>query len=734
MQRKVIKSNKSNTTSKTKSADNNTQKLPLQRALVLQGGAALGAYEAGVYKELYEWIIEKDSHTGGSKDSDRNVFDIIAGTSAGAINAALLVDHVRKKRLEQDHESNIGQKRKNWADSTILLEDFWISMSTRTIADYYHQFFEYLTQTPFGALFAASEMFAESFRKYYSVKQLQSFGARHVFQPVNMFGLPSPVLSPTPDFKFYSFLFLPFPYNLSSNVWFRYSNDPLKDAIREYWDGDMNPLGTNYDAGEPRLLVVSIDVKEGETVTFDSYADPGNECRICGKTKEELNKEVIEHVYTDHQIPYDDQVQYRKEQLPSILRWSVYGDNKKRYVISYGDGLTLKHIVASASVPIVFKYEPIETLEFNFDDSDEEVDRGNGSTITDKVKEKSIGQMTCHKFWDGQFLSNTPLRELIGAHTTFWKDEILAKKIPVSAKSEGDREKWSHTQDFDMVPDLEVYIVNVWPSKEEMIPLDHDGQEDRKNDIMFHDKSEYDEKVARFTTDYIDLANELIKLARTNGVPEDKIMKILNKDGQSRFRTGERRKYSDLLVGRFGVKKVIRIERADDPTGISEKWGDYSYETICNLFEQGRKDTLRTLIQEELVKVIDDAISNNDRSRNQIKYALMKPIRKAASELPKTWNVLDQVAKAHTMITMEFIKEIQNQKSFLSKIPQEKFMEGIQTSEDLPTYLIRTANFIAARLNPAKWQDENIDKEKQYQKLGREQPIMSSYGRAPASA
>ena len=48
-----------------------------QRALVLQGGDALGAYEAGVLKALYEKISEKDKKEG------RVPFDIVAGTSIG---------------------------------------------------------------------------------------------------------------------------------------------------------------------------------------------------------------------------------------------------------------------------------------------------------------------------------------------------------------------------------------------------------------------------------------------------------------------------------------------------------------------------------------------------------------------------------------------------------------------------------------------------------------------------
>lgn len=48
----------------------------IENVLVLQGGGSLGAYECGVYKAL---------HKNGIK------FDIIAGTSIGAVNAAIIV-------------------------------------------------------------------------------------------------------------------------------------------------------------------------------------------------------------------------------------------------------------------------------------------------------------------------------------------------------------------------------------------------------------------------------------------------------------------------------------------------------------------------------------------------------------------------------------------------------------------------------------------------------------------
>ena len=72
------------------------EKKATHRALVLQGGGSLGAYEAGVYRALYSWI-KKDI-----KDDNENVFDIVAGTSIGAINAAFLVSYVIKRRKEEN--------------------------------------------------------------------------------------------------------------------------------------------------------------------------------------------------------------------------------------------------------------------------------------------------------------------------------------------------------------------------------------------------------------------------------------------------------------------------------------------------------------------------------------------------------------------------------------------------------------------------------------------------------
>ena len=89
-----------------------------QRALVLQGGGSLGAYEAGVFKAIYEIISLQDQKNG---EKDRPLFDIVAGTSIGAINAAVLVSHVINK--------------KTWKGSPEKLYAFWDFISTKSFVD-----------------------------------------------------------------------------------------------------------------------------------------------------------------------------------------------------------------------------------------------------------------------------------------------------------------------------------------------------------------------------------------------------------------------------------------------------------------------------------------------------------------------------------------------------------------------------------------------------------------------
>jgi predicted acylesterase/phospholipase RssA len=92
-----------------------------QTALVLQGGA----YEAGVIKVLCRRLTEKNDKEKG-KDNRRPLFDIVAGTSIGATNAAVLV-------------SNVVKKGKTWIEVAEELERFWregIALKEGTTSDH----------------------------------------------------------------------------------------------------------------------------------------------------------------------------------------------------------------------------------------------------------------------------------------------------------------------------------------------------------------------------------------------------------------------------------------------------------------------------------------------------------------------------------------------------------------------------------------------------------------------
>ena len=201
----------------------------IQRALLLQGGGALGAYQAGAFKALYEKIIN---------DKDRNsdidnapLFDIIAGTSIGAINAAILVSYF----LEN----------KTWNGSAKRLEEFWKYLSTPTpqISEALKQ---WRAEKEKGNPSIASE---EAARRYYSVKEFLKSGIERVFTPIY------PIKD---DNRFYD----------SQNKWLTYNNEPLRKSIERF---ARLPIATSFERGEPRLLVVSTDAAEGTTVTFDSY-------------------------------------------------------------------------------------------------------------------------------------------------------------------------------------------------------------------------------------------------------------------------------------------------------------------------------------------------------------------------------------------------------------------------------------------------------------------------------
>jgi NTE family protein len=329
----------------------------VQRALVLQGGGSLGAYEAGVYNALYYWI-KKQSDTGEEND---NMFDIIAGTSIGAINSAFLVSYVIEKRKEENKSAS-----ESWQGSAEKLEEFWKSRLASNVNLSMWWPFSWDERSWIYAWNMLNETNAsiatgEAARRYYSAKEFIINGVPNVF---------SPRLPPKVDFKFFDNFIVP-------NLWYRYDNSRLKETINR---SIKFPIATSFDKKEPRLLAISVDVEEGETVTFDSYVK-----------EKETNTRKSE--YGDYK-PADN----------SGKKKGIY-----ERTINYDKGLMAEHIMASASVQEHYDYTLVPK-EYDYTETEEEK-----STDIQSYDPKKYS-----RFWDGGVLSNTPLRELIQSHQDYW--------------------------------------------------------------------------------------------------------------------------------------------------------------------------------------------------------------------------------------------------------------------------------------------------------------------------
>ena len=203
-------------------------KKDIENVLILQGGGSLGAFACGVFKAFAKKNIK---------------FDIISGTSIGAINGAIAA----------------GSKNDNPAKD---LEDFWIEIaesSVNVIPDMFS--FDYVDQT----------------------HQLDFKRSSSASLNAAIFGVP----------KF----FVPrwFNWNVSqsknahdSNIlpsqWtYIYDNTPLEKTLEKYIDfkklspnvkKDENTNNNGNDDNHssiPRLIITAVDVLSGQPIIFDSY-------------------------------------------------------------------------------------------------------------------------------------------------------------------------------------------------------------------------------------------------------------------------------------------------------------------------------------------------------------------------------------------------------------------------------------------------------------------------------
>ena len=648
----------------------------VQRAMIFQGGVALGAYEAGVFQAIVEKLIknDEDKKRKGLDTEKRPLFDIVAGTSIGAMNAAIVVSSIIKK----NYEDKRLEDPENWKDSAEQVVQFWkYQEQPPTYADlldmnpFYRNSWDIMHNTSkiFKDSFAKlmelysnminpdlKELYenivtnlslwepsllkdyivdgwyipatAEAARRYYSAKQFLRFnlGPFHVasgIYPWFAFG------------KFLDFLeqqnYMPRPDNK------HYVSHSLKRTLEQFADF---PIKTSpLERKEPRLLLVTVDVKTGDAVTFDSYE------------KRDLG------LGTKH--------------------YSEYGDGQNKHVISYDRGIEIDHALASGTFPDFFDYP--------------------------KFKVKMEGKNNEHIFWDGGFRSNTPLREVLQAHRDYWLNKAKERegdtkhRKQITDKSDEisniEEEKKHYNQKYDnVVPDLEIYIADLWPSelKDDPISFDRDFVANKQWNLILDGKTDYDEQVASVITDYIDLTRRLKNLAEQKGASTKEINHILNSDATSINTIGKRRIYGELLEGRFRLTKVVHIDRMDDENEVNDKVFDYSYRTVEELMKVGYRDALVQMdIQQMKDGVMELAKRNSYRDMKEGGGNNNNQIQKLEENIDQIQEAM-KVQNGYNDNTTEQIKQFIYKLDKIGEIlPREEKVLLIGAAERLQTNLNR---------------------------------------------
>jgi len=170
-----------------------SQKRESETVLVMQGGGSLGAYECGVYKSLSKHGIK---------------FDIVAGTSIGAVNAGIIAG------------SKSGHPEKD-------LEDFWLDVAETVTPSTISDNLRAIISSSYGAFYGNPKVFSPVWLKPQNMNNSSGY----------------------------------FPYGLS----YLYDLTVLTNTLQKYID--FAKLGSQ---NTPRLIVTCTDIKKSKAVIFDS--------------------------------------------------------------------------------------------------------------------------------------------------------------------------------------------------------------------------------------------------------------------------------------------------------------------------------------------------------------------------------------------------------------------------------------------------------------------------------
>lgn len=203
----------------------------IENVLILQGGGSLGAFGCGVFKALCQKGIK---------------LDIVAGTSIGGVNAAIIAGSKNEKHPEQ------------------LLEEFWLELAENFVdLDGFTPFSPYLEQLAANSRYFSSSISKQSNNESertleaYRNKVIKSFFSSAMFGNDKMFKARW-----RPEYAFTD------PEYFEPAKWtYLYDISPLAKTLERYIDyNKLNPDGNPNS----RLIMTAVNVLTAEPITFDS--------------------------------------------------------------------------------------------------------------------------------------------------------------------------------------------------------------------------------------------------------------------------------------------------------------------------------------------------------------------------------------------------------------------------------------------------------------------------------
>jgi NTE family protein len=203
----------------------------IENVLILQGGGSLGAFGCGVFKALCQKGIK---------------LDIVAGTSIGGVNAAIIAGSKNVKHPEQ------------------LLEEFWLELAENFVdLDSFTPFSPYLEQLAANSRYFSSSISQQSDNESertieeYRNKAIKSFFSSAMFGNDKMFKARW-----RPEYAFTD------PEYFQPAKWtYLYDLSPLAKTLERYIDyNKLKPDGNPNS----RLIMTAVNVLTAEPLTFDS--------------------------------------------------------------------------------------------------------------------------------------------------------------------------------------------------------------------------------------------------------------------------------------------------------------------------------------------------------------------------------------------------------------------------------------------------------------------------------